>query len=274
MNSIKQKLLDLGLCIENDYLDLYVNLIVSNLNQEKMKDKTQLHHIIPRYYFKLTNINVDNSKSNLVNLTFEQHVLAHYYLMRCSKTNELAKKNAYALIRWVHSCDLQNIKLDGTYNKLYEEIQNNNRLCHLGTHHTTSNKTKEKISAANKNVNKGKIYIHKGDCEKRVYRHELYKYINSGYVEGRSDKTCKSLSKNYNYSVKGMLGKKQSNYQKSRVSQALKSKPKSQEARLNMSIAKSKGDYVCMRDKSNTKTIRVCRNNAQKYIQLGFIPCK
>ena len=51
MNNILEKLIKTNLFdAENQYLKLYVELIISNLNQEKIKFKTQEHHIIPKSY--------------------------------------------------------------------------------------------------------------------------------------------------------------------------------------------------------------------------------
>ena len=47
----KQKLLDLAIFIDNEYLDKYIYLI-NNYNKQYTKFETQRHHIIPRAYFK------------------------------------------------------------------------------------------------------------------------------------------------------------------------------------------------------------------------------
>lgn len=83
---LKNKLLELNLVIDNKYLDKYVNLIESNLNTRREKFKTQRHHTVPKYYFKINNLPTDNSKENLVNLLYKDHVLAHYYLAKCAKS--------------------------------------------------------------------------------------------------------------------------------------------------------------------------------------------
>ena len=49
---LKRKLLDLGICVDNEYLDKYVELVCSNLFTISEKGKTQSHHIVPRYYYK------------------------------------------------------------------------------------------------------------------------------------------------------------------------------------------------------------------------------
>lgn len=94
---IKEDLIKLGLVIDNEWLDLYINLINSNTKTLKIKNETQMHHIIPRYYYISNNIKVNNSSNNLVNLYIKDHILAHYYLCRCS-TNKYFGKN-YASIK-------------------------------------------------------------------------------------------------------------------------------------------------------------------------------
>ena len=81
---LKEKLLTLGVFIDNEYLDNYCNLIESNRDTPVKKYCTQNHHIIPRCYYRLNNIKVDNSEENRVNLLFKDHVKAHCYIVLCS----------------------------------------------------------------------------------------------------------------------------------------------------------------------------------------------
>ncbi len=81
---LKEKLLNLGIVINNNYLDQYCELINLNLDTAKQKCKTNKHHIIPRCYFKENNLPVDDSAENTVHLTYADHFLAHYYLSLCS----------------------------------------------------------------------------------------------------------------------------------------------------------------------------------------------
>lgn len=46
--------------------------------------KTAKHHILPRCYFKLAQKAIDNSTTNLVNLSHKDHLTAHYYLALCA----------------------------------------------------------------------------------------------------------------------------------------------------------------------------------------------
>lgn len=76
----RQYFIDIGFLFDNEYADLYVDLINCNLTTRAMKYKTQRHHIIPKYYFKYNKLEIDNSSSNIVNLLYKDHLLAHYYL--------------------------------------------------------------------------------------------------------------------------------------------------------------------------------------------------
>ena len=82
---LKIKLLATEVFEDNEYLDQYCGLIIQNELTEKERPKTQSHHILPKSYFNLKGLRVDNSKSNLVNLLYIDHILAHYYLCLCSK---------------------------------------------------------------------------------------------------------------------------------------------------------------------------------------------
>ena len=83
--NIEERLLSLDVFENNDYFKLYIDLIKSNLYTSRIKYVTQRHHIIPRKYYQINKIKVDNSKQNIVNLRYEDHIRAHYYLSKCSK---------------------------------------------------------------------------------------------------------------------------------------------------------------------------------------------
>lgn len=87
---MKEKLIKLGFVIDNEYLDKYCELIELNKNTQKEKFKTQAHHIIPRYT-KLNN-------NEIVNLTYKDHILAHYYLCFCSSNNKYKFANENTIV--------------------------------------------------------------------------------------------------------------------------------------------------------------------------------
>lgn len=93
--NIKQDLLKTNLFIDNNYLDLYIDLIFKNEYTPAIKFKTQRHHVVPRSFFKLNNLTLDDSNENTVNLLYKDHVLAHYYLSLCTKGKlKYANQNA------------------------------------------------------------------------------------------------------------------------------------------------------------------------------------
>lgn len=83
--TLKEKLLNLGILEDNEYLNKYCVLIESNRETKMERFKTQRHHIVPRCYYKNKGLKVDNSKDNLVNLLYKEHILAHCYLSMCAK---------------------------------------------------------------------------------------------------------------------------------------------------------------------------------------------
>lgn len=68
----------------------------SRLNHPKEGHK---HHIIPRCWFKMNNIPIDNSKDNLVLLSYEDHIKVHKLAFLCAKGSTFKGKMAYAYHR-------------------------------------------------------------------------------------------------------------------------------------------------------------------------------
>lgn len=94
---LKKKLIASGLCVDNDFLIKYVDLICSNSTLEYERFRTDLHHIIPRFYFNKNGLPLDESEDNKVYLLAKDHVLAHYYLFFCSATEEYRRSNALSV---------------------------------------------------------------------------------------------------------------------------------------------------------------------------------
>lgn len=57
------------------------------------------HHIIPRCWFKMNELPVDNRKDNLVLLTEDDHLKVHKLAMLCSADPEMRSKQAFAVKR-------------------------------------------------------------------------------------------------------------------------------------------------------------------------------
>ena len=108
---LRQFILKSEIFCENEYLEKYLDLCMENLNTKKEKFKTEKHHILPRCYFKDLNIEIDNSKNNLINLSYENHILAHYYLCGMIRdiTSVLYDKLCYAFYKMTNN-KIKNVK--------------------------------------------------------------------------------------------------------------------------------------------------------------------
>lgn len=71
--------------IDNKYLEQYCLLVERNTRTQVRGKQTNKHHIIPKCWFKLKQIPINNQLNNLVNLPYREHVLAHYYLCLCTE---------------------------------------------------------------------------------------------------------------------------------------------------------------------------------------------
>lgn len=158
------------------------------------------------------------------------------------------------------------------YNSVDEKIGYNIKLG--GNNSPCPNYIKDKISKANKNKYKNHTYINKLGIEKHIDKSELENFLNDGWSLGRCQSTIDNLKRRYNYSSKGMLGKKQSDVQKEAARKA-NSYKRTEEQKSNFSKAKKVPDkFVCMRNSSKNSTIRCRKENIDKYIQQGYILCK
>lgn len=57
------------------------------------------HHIIPKCWFKWNNLPIDNSNTNLVKLTYEDHCKVHKLAYLCAKTTKMRSAMALAAHR-------------------------------------------------------------------------------------------------------------------------------------------------------------------------------
>ena len=85
MSIINEELLKLFKCDETR--SQYFDLIKENITRNKIKGKTDQHHILPKSIYP----EYKNSKWNKVNLLFEDHFLAHYFLATGTKDGKMIK---------------------------------------------------------------------------------------------------------------------------------------------------------------------------------------
>ena len=174
---VKQSLLSTNLFLENDYFLDYVELIEINLKTKKERFVTQQHHIIPRCYYIHNNLTIDNSISNLVNLKYSDHLLAHYLLALCSKDDWF--KFANELVLNLASTNYFNSKFNGKeFLKNLPEYQN--LYNHLIQGYSKDKARNKKIG----NSLRGRVYVSKDDIVKAVLKETVPYYLENGYTKG------------------------------------------------------------------------------------------
>lgn len=155
---------------ENKYLDKYVELINKSESKSDEKMYKNNHHIIPFHLLKEKGISINDSLY-LKSLKISNHVLAHYYLFKCSadKTEEHANINAINLL----------------LNKIYtfNEIQKLT-LKELKIIAKSRDLVTENIQEVNSFKNKGKIYINKEGKTKKIYPEELFFWLSKDWRKG------------------------------------------------------------------------------------------
>lgn len=116
----------------NQHFVAMMNII--NAARLNLLESGHKHHIIPKCWFKLHNLSVDNSKDNLVLLTYEDHIKVHKLAYLCAITNVFKGKMAYAYHRLTQGEVVDNAAFIGERNANY------------GKHHKHSEDTKKLIS--------------------------------------------------------------------------------------------------------------------------------
>lgn len=247
---LKQKLIDLGLCKKNKYLTKYVKLIISNLNTKKQKGYDR-HHIIPRYYYKYNNLELDNSLENLVCLSRSDHLLAHLYLCFCSTNDDYMYANSYAVgmltrqkytgHKNVITYDLEDFILQhkdeiNKASKIFSELQSKRN---IGKHQSLDiiNKRVQKNKEKGVKPNLNKTGLRLNGQYMFIPNDKVDKYLKQGAVLGRGSLSEESKEKNrqshlgkklphtkeWNEAIsKGSKGKKLSEECKQKISKALK----------------------------------------------------
>lgn len=270
MQQLKEKLLNLGIVENNEYLDNYCQLIIDNKDSLKQLHKTQSHHIIPRYYYKQNNLQVNNDKHNLVNLFYKDHILAHYYLALCSNSEKFIYANVSAIYK-MSNCTQTLIEdnviefftsLD-KYQQLYEthaRYQGSHlkgksqtpehvaKRVHKNTGQKRSLETRQKMSAWQKGVPKSEqARKNMSEAQKRYMQTESEEHRRARIAKANETKYNKSDEEKRKISEKiskAMKGKVVSEETKLKRSVALKGVKKDDSHKLNLAQSKSKYRYT------------------------------
>lgn len=196
---LKIKLFDTGVFVDNKYFDSYITLIYNNLTTKYEKYKTQRHHIIPRIYFKQqgivdymswkkdSEVNIDN----VINLTYINHIWAHYYLVLC--VSDIALKDSLTLaflkmIYWKQKTitqeeliELQHVEY---FDQLYENYKTALHKKMKGKPKSDAHKQSLKKARDLHSTNKGKKAIFNKELNKVKYvlPEEVNQYLSDGWV--------------------------------------------------------------------------------------------
>lgn len=120
--------------------------------------KGHRHHIIPRCWFKLHNLPIDNSKDNLVLLTYEDHCKVHKLMILCAKDEELQKRFKFAYTR-VTNGSVLGLKHTALSRQLMsQKARQRNPECYKGR--VLSEEHKRKLSEAHKGKEPGNKGTH------------------------------------------------------------------------------------------------------------------
>ena len=178
---LKQKLLATDLVLDNDWLDKYCLLLLTQSVLTYDSTKTNYHHAIPRTYYETRGLAVDNTADNVFILLYKDHVLAHYYLAMAAKESEFKYKMLYSIRFIIGSAKTIS---EQNFLKKLPAAQHSYEL--LSKNFSTNNPSKNPENAKKiSERRKGKIYIRKGNksivCDPAV----LDEYLADGWERGR-----------------------------------------------------------------------------------------
>lgn len=267
----KQDLLKFNIFIDNEYLDKYIDLI-TNGNVDVQVGKTNRHHIIPKYYFKDNALPIDNSKNNIVNLYYTDHIKAHYFLAMCSKNTKDISRNSLAIRFILKGRSLESINIDDVDLSRYQEIYESG--CRLNVDSTHTNEINEQISlklCGRVSPNKGnKHTLHKKSKQNPNAKNKLL----SEYASNRVGELNPFYGKNHSSKTKAIIGSKNSK-------KVCMIDLSTNEVIKTFNSIKEAGDYVVKIGKTKStspsnRISRVCRQeeNSSKAYGFGWEFCK
>ena len=193
----------------NQHFVAMMNII--NSSRLNPPTKGHKHHIIPKCWFKMNNLPIDNSKDNLVLLSYEDHIKVHKLSILCAATPEMKSKMGFAVKRL----------LKGNFSGMHhtEESRRKNAEAHKGK--TLSVESRGKLSESMKGKNKGKFHseesrrknaeAHKGKTLSVESRKKISEALkgdkNPFYGKKHSNETLKKMSESLKGKRKGMTWK-------------------------------------------------------------------
>ena len=184
----------------NQHFVAMMNIInMARLNPPESGDK---HHIIPRCWFKMNNLPIDNSDANLVLLTKEQHGKVHKLMSLCAKDEQLKRNMVIAAhLMGLPTTSLKYTPTKEVIQKISEALKGNTFW--LGKHH--SDESRKKISASMKGKLKGRTLT--DDVKKKLSVLKLGEK-NPFFGKHHSEETRKKMSESRRGKKRGPYKKK------------------------------------------------------------------
>ena len=184
----------------NQHFVAMMNIInMARLNPPESGDK---HHIIPKCWFKMNNLPIDNSDANLVLLTKEQHGKVHKLMSLCAKDEQLKRNMVIAAhLMGLPTTSLKYTPTKEVIQKISEALKGNTFW--LGKHH--SDESRKKISVSMKGKLKGRTLT--DDVKKKLSVLKLGEK-NPFFGKHHSEETRKKMSESRRGKKRGPYKKK------------------------------------------------------------------
>lgn len=147
-------------------------------------DKGHKHHIIPKCWYNMNDLPVDNSDDNLVKLSYEDHLKVHKLAYLCANGNRFRGKMAYAYHRLSKGDLVSNECFSGDKNAFFGKKHSEETRAKMSIHHADVSGSKnpffgkthsEDVLLRIVEANKGKPSWNKGKTG--VYSEETLKKI-------------------------------------------------------------------------------------------------
>ncbi len=226
-----------------DYLSLYKKLIITRA-QEKIKFKTHIHHIVPRY------LGGSNDRENLVSLKIKDHAFAHWLLYKLLRNKE--DKIAYKMLLGKRD-DVEKLMIElafksYTVERRREAFTNNNPSFKKETVKKAMNTKRAKYNGnlvSAEGLNKIKLMANSGSQHSKE----------AELKRGKSFKLfMKTLTKEERSKIYGRNGPQNGNFGKKRPNE------------LAGNFGKSKGEYVATSNEGET----IKFSSLEKAMAYGF----
>ena len=168
--------------------------------------KGHKHHIIPRCWFKMMHLPVDNNKDNLVLLSYEDHCTVHKLALLCGKDKVIRSKLGWALKRLTfghflgcHHTEESKDKLSVAHKGKHHSEETLLKMSESHNGHSVSIETRRKLSASHKGkVMSAEARIKMSESHKGKSKTEFGKKFKEHYDITSCDNS-KLYSKEYTY---------------------------------------------------------------------------